>query len=283
MENGIYPDMTDEEYFSIQAVSASFLKAMQISPENAWRKFMFTQESDALKFGSQMHDMCLYGPEVFLKKYPVKTSDINFRKKEGQKWRDNNPNYISEDQLDKLLLMQSHLPDFSASQKEVAIFWTDEATGLQCKAKIDLVNEGENGSILFDLKTFANSSSKTLDKFLVGEIYNKNYHLQAAHYANGWEALTGEKIEYFGFLFIEKDDHLPAFRVLNLPMWRNGNMSGTFEHANDVIKSLKDEYAQYFKQYGLSEDCPWKKISFVMEVNEDNTPIYLLPKGYRND
>lgn len=71
------------------------------------------------------------------------------------------------------------------AKHEQSIAWTDEATGLPCKSRIDAI-----GGWLADLKT----TSKGVDPRVFGNAAAKyGYVPQLAMYSDGWLAVTGER------------------------------------------------------------------------------------------
>lgn len=66
-------------------------------------------------------------------------------------------------------------------ETEVAAIWTDEATGISCKAKIDGLPGDDD--CLIDLKSTLDASPLAFSK----AIANFSYHRQAAHYLSPFE------------------------------------------------------------------------------------------------
>jgi hypothetical protein len=64
---------------------------------------------------------------------------------------------------------------------EVTCRWTDEETGLPCKARADYFVDGKAPFVL-DVKTCENASPEEFAK----AIARYNYHVQHAHYVEGW-------------------------------------------------------------------------------------------------
>jgi hypothetical protein len=81
---------------------------------------------------------------------------------------------------------------------EVSLFWTDEETGVSCKARLDwLMADG-----ILDVKSTEDASRYAFRK----SIADYGYHMQAAFYLDGWRAVTGEEASPDSFIFeaIEK-------------------------------------------------------------------------------
>ena len=89
---------------------------------------------------------------------------------------------------------------------ELSIYWTDEATGIPCKARVDKLFLRAVQDLLVDLKT-----TSMLTRF-PQSIVRYGYLLQGAHYAAAVQAWTG-RVPRFSFLVVEKaPEHLVAIR-----------------------------------------------------------------------
>ena len=82
---------------------------------------------------------------------------------------------------------------------EVTLRWTDEATGLRCKARADYYRESPKRYVL-DVKTCADASPEAFAK----AVHNFAYHLQHAHYADGFRTL-GLPLDGFYLLAVETE------------------------------------------------------------------------------
>lgn len=67
---------------------------------------------------------------------------------------------------------------------EVSLDWRDEHTDLLCKGRMDAVAQHD---VIVDLKTCQDASTAAFTR----SIANFGYHIQAAHYIDGYEAATG--------------------------------------------------------------------------------------------
>lgn len=75
MEDGLYFNLPESEYFDIPRLSASGIKKLMIDPLNYWHScswlnpFYKRRESDAMALGSAFHRRILEGSELFYKHY----------------------------------------------------------------------------------------------------------------------------------------------------------------------------------------------------------------------
>lgn len=85
-------------------------------------------------------------------------------------------------------------------RKEQSVYWTDEITGLRCKARLDWLLERKT-PIVLDLKTTADSSPV---KFR-NRVEDGGYWLQASHYAEGVKHVMGVEAVEFYFIVVETE------------------------------------------------------------------------------
>jgi hypothetical protein len=84
--------------------------------------------------------------------------------------------------------------------KERSLFWVDEDTGLQCKARPDAMSLGDK-ALVGDLKS---TRSAAVDDFMY-DIFKFRYDVQAAHYLAGVKAVYGVDAR-FAFFAVEKEE-----------------------------------------------------------------------------
>lgn len=86
---------------------------------------------------------------------------------------------------------------FDSCEKEVTLFWTDEETGIRCKARADLHNR--EFRLSGELKSVMDGSREAFARAIV----RYRYHVQNAHYGDGYKT-CGEPITSFPFFCVEK-------------------------------------------------------------------------------
>lgn len=79
----------------------------------------------------------------------------------------------------------------TAGAPEVALGWIDKVTGLACKCRVDWLDE-QMPPLMVDLKTTRDASPHAFG----AAAYRYGYHIQAAFYADGYEAITGRVPQY---------------------------------------------------------------------------------------
>lgn len=186
-------------YFDHPAISQSKLKDFKRSPKHYWTKYLdhnriLEEETPAMKFGKAVH-MAVFEPERFAFEYKVLPS-VDKRTKEGKlilkDLEEANPNaiFICREESDQIINIHANLYQKNASkfflnnQSAVAeheIFWLDQDTRLECKAKLDLFippSEYNPYGLVIDLKTTIDAREKSFSK----SIHNFGYYNQAAWY-----------------------------------------------------------------------------------------------------
>lgn len=195
--------MTEKEYHAMtDVVSSTHLKKIiSSSPLHFLYEINNPKEpTPAMILGQYLHAICLE-PEKINDNFSV-YEKIDRRTKEGKQAfaefesKSIGKTIITDDQVNLALNMKasldshkiaSNLLKIDGSIIEQMFFWTDEKTELKCRIKPDLIN----GSKLIDIKTtmcaapfeFASQSARL------------NYHLQLAFYKDGFEKVTGQKID----------------------------------------------------------------------------------------
>lgn len=80
---------------------------------------------------------------------------------------------------------------------EVSLEWRDDATGMRCKGRMDAV--AKHDDVIIDVKTCQDASPASFTR----SIANFGYHIQAAHYIDGYEAATGVRPRAYIWIAVE--------------------------------------------------------------------------------
>lgn len=215
--HGLYK-VSDKDYHSLPYVSSSFLKkivneSMYSAQESMKNPIEVELENDsknltALTFGTAFHELVL-DPEQFVKNFVYIPRGYDGRTKEGKAFKEEYANHHWINQVDQLKLegMAYNLNDNEIYQEykeggltEIACFWVDKETRLQCKAKFDLINRDKG---ILDLKS-TRVTDISNDTKLFWEYRDYGYDIQARHYLAGLLATTENTIPHFMFTFVQK-------------------------------------------------------------------------------
>lgn len=178
-------DATDEEYFAMDALDQSQLKAFLKNPKEwAYDRLLGDHTpTEAMKFGTAFHAYLLETSEVVYLE-----EGQTFQSKANREWREEQELMgnivVSYNNMQLLKRMKNNLiesrPDMyeliGEGTREQCIVWTDDATGLELKAKPDLIPTGVD--YLVDLKTASSASSQDFHKHVI----DYGYHIQASFY-----------------------------------------------------------------------------------------------------
>lgn len=218
--------LPESDYHAHHAISKSGLDRIAISPAHyrAWKEAP-PEPTDAMLFGTACHRLilepelfessCVVEPESLSEGIMTKAGKPSTSPKSTDEYKDRYAKWSSEqlkqgklilkaDQYETLRGMaeawRAH-PRFKEVHREAnhepSAFWLDPETGLECKARPDIVHP--NGLIL-DLKTtdsaLPSDFQRTIAKF--------RYHVQAAWYLDGVSRASGFTFDQFIFIVIEK-------------------------------------------------------------------------------
>jgi hypothetical protein len=211
------------------------------------------RQTDALVFGNAF-DCATLEPALFGDRYAVLPGDaprdLRYLRNAGKKsdttkaaidWWDafdaanSGRTFLTRDDYDRALAMGRSLRAyemaftvdgrdihvtagelFDACMKQVTIYWTDEETGVRCKARLDLLEP----DIAFagDLKSARDASRAGFSR----AINAHRYHVQAAGYVDGCRA-SGYPLKSFAFFPVEKDaPYVPASWHVDAPAEQRG-------------------------------------------------------------
>lgn len=206
-------------YHAHPALGSSRLRELLKSP--AHFRANLRRETEALQLGSLVHTLVLE-PHTFPERYLV-VPKIDGRTKEGKAAKAalaDDPRIavdgetMAEASACATSIMSHRVyQQIRDAQVEHTVFWTDAETGIECKARFDVL-----GPLLVDLKTTRDASPKGFQR----AIATYGYHIQAAHYMAGARA---NGMEPRGFLFAcveTSPPYLPAGYLMGNPTLEQG-------------------------------------------------------------
>lgn len=273
---GIYGDIDNADYHAGPGLSSSDLKKLSQSPLHyKTSKAGPREETDAMRFGTAVHYAVLE-PDSF--------EELYVKAPEGSKNSKAVKEALAEiEAAGKLPLSQK---DFDAVQgmvqaiqnhpfagrwlsggtSELSGYWNqhvkDDQLNLDrdilCKCRPDYLKEVGNQYAIVDLKT---TISAEPEYFAKKAYWDYQYHISAAHYLTGMEALRGVRAQGFIFVAVEKS---PPYAV------------NVFEASEEFIRAGEEANREL---YALFASCE----------ASGNWPCYpvepkklMLPRGARN-
>lgn len=207
METKEFEKMTDEEYFSIPAVSASQIKAFDKGAYWFWRQSPYNpdrikeQPGDALIFGKLAHALLLEPSKVQDEFEVADFGKSRTNKKFAELQSQTNKILVSEDEWTHALAMKAQIAEhplasaiINGATAEQPYFWIDAETKLYCKCKVDAIKRTKNGIVVIDYKTSSDIEG------VLNWPQKLQYPLQADFYSRAVKEKYGE--EPCEFIFI---------------------------------------------------------------------------------
>lgn len=201
-----------EMYHSMKDVlSNSMLGQFMISPAHLQAYLRNPHDpTPAMELGSLIHT-CVLEPECLEKEYVV-SPKFDKRSKDGKAGAEAfsaanvGKKSIDQDTHNQVQKIISSVYSHDAASAflrdgvpEGSIFWTDEKTGVKCRARLDYYRKDEEAVI--DVKTTVDARANAFQK----SIANYGYHRQLAFYARGLRA-NGLPVSRHVIVAIEKED-----------------------------------------------------------------------------
>lgn len=258
-ESGIYPNMSDADYFAVAALSNSRVKDFLKSP--ALFKYKITEETvqtPAMKFGRLYHAVLLQ-PQIIDSAYYI-AEDTRGNTKAGKaaaaEAAMEGLELVKKEDYEKAVAMREavlahkkarFLLEHPASMFEVACFWQEDIDGVQvpCKCKLDIFNPELLGGIAADLKSTVDASPQRFPK----TVADYGYHRQDAWYSRGPSQSGAGSVNAFAFIAQEKDPpYLTGLYTLN----EGARQQGMYE-MREALKQII-ECAKTGNWYGYGED-----------------------------
>lgn len=244
-------DMTDEDYFALDAWDQSQLKQWMISPAQ-WEASKSVEQTPAMRFGTAAHALVLGSGA------PVKAMGHTPRSKAGKEEAEqalkDHVTLLPEADFDAVSKMAeiTH-PVFQriGGHAEQAMIVKDPDTGLTLKGKADwlpLLPDNSGMYFIYDYKT----TSAPLDDFPRTAL-NGGYDIQAAFYMKLWRLThgggDGQKL---GFRFIVQEKKPP----FDFEQWEMFDDDDEIVQAGKLIDATLTDIVNYREQFGDKTPTP---------------------------
>ena len=195
--------ISNEQYHTDPAVSASHLKAVMQSPYHYWSRFVDPNRSPieptaAMRLGSLAH-CAILEPDDLLQRYGVcGPRNTKAGKEQAAAMEAEGIEAVTSTDMALALSMAAAVRNHTAAAEllkrgkaEQSFWWDDLPTGMRCKCRPDWYH----GATVVDIKTTTDASPQAFAR----AVATYGYHVQAAHYLAG---LHGA--ERFVFVAVEK-------------------------------------------------------------------------------
>ncbi len=214
-------DMPNAEYHAHDSISKSGLDKLAISPAHyKYYKENGTKETAALVFGRAIHTMVLEPeksadevivmPDEWLTKKECGISQED--QKEAFRHKHQHKAILNVDQMDTANGMLKAIEAHAAARyilrknkgkAEVSVFWQDEETSVDCRARFDWLLDND---LICDLKSTGCAKPEIFDR----SAFEYRYHVQAAFYMEGFRRAFGHEPAGFVFIAAEKEAPYPV-------------------------------------------------------------------------
>lgn len=235
----IYENMAFSDYATMKGLNQSKLGLLRRCPQKFKHALTAPQsDSDALAIGRAIHTAALQ-PELFNDEF-LCLPEIDRRTTKGREEYAalcaSNPEktILKAAEFNKALEIASEIRSnqhvmrlLEGAFMELSVDWTDPATGVLCKARLDAYNE-DIGTVI-DIKTTIDASPQGFAR----KLYSYGYNRQAAWYLESLKA-HGEAANHFVFIAVEKE---PPYSV------------GLYRLSDEAIKLSKSENEALLRKY----------------------------------
>lgn len=200
----------ESEYHASRGLSQSVLKLLSEEGGPAKVRYGQRKETRPQKFGSLIHTAVLE-PDLLERRYAVTHLErtgtnawseaetaamgrILVKRAEYEEALRIRDAVLRWSEVARLLLRPG--PDLAVEQ---SFYWTDPASGYLCRGRADAVQSAFRAII--DLKSTVDASYEGFRR----AVREYGYHIQAAHYIDGWPLAGGWTVQDFVFLAVEKE------------------------------------------------------------------------------
>lgn len=211
-------DIENEAYHASPGISASGLKLFAQSPLHYWDAYVNPDrakrvKTPALLLGEQIHAAILEPARYFEKYYPLPekynratkrgAADMEFHESQAaaryQEIITKENHEICQRIAESVRSNPAAEFLFSGEGKvEQSFYWRDPATGVLCKCRPDKLVRALN--VILDLKSAEEAGTTAFQR----ASWNYGYHISAAFYLRGVEAVTGVRPSAFIMAAFEK-------------------------------------------------------------------------------
>lgn len=200
--------MTDEDYFALDAVNASKLKAFRKAPILSQ---VTREETSSMRMGSLVH-CAILEPELLEARYVITALDRRGTKAwEAEEQAAEGRELVKRGDYEAALRMRDSVwgnayarDCLEGAETEMSATWTDPETGMFCKAKADAINR--LSGYLIDVKTTTDAAPDEFPR----QFARLGYWLQDVFYRAGFAQCgfgddSSTDPTPFLFISVEKD------------------------------------------------------------------------------
>lgn len=204
MEPGIYDGIPNADYHKDPALGSSSLKTLATRTPAHWHwESRHPRTSDAFDLGTLFHSIVLEGDEAGVMVVDHENWMTKAAKEDKANARaEGKVPLLRKDWAQVKSMRDATMAHPLASKAltghraEASVFWEEDGLPLKCRP------DAWNLGMLFDLKSTINADPREFGR----TAHTYGYHQSHAHYQDGVEAATGERLP---FVFINVEKHPP--------------------------------------------------------------------------
>lgn len=292
MKDGVYFNLSEDEYHAEKRLSASGIKQILNSPTEYWFNSRLNplykeNKSEALTDGTILHGLVLEH-EKFFEKFAVPSKEIEALNKNTnafKEWRAANEGagkrvltlakYQKFKTITAYLSQKGQVLDcglFQGGRSEVSVFWTEG--GIKRKARFDYISKGR----IIDLKTFAMRQNTDFSDHIRRYFYSFRVYIQMIYYLRAFNFAKAEGLPVKGTAAdVEFWEGLPENPLLFVVFLNREMPQGAFkafvkEQCPDLwrlgesqIEKAEGLYSDYMATYG--EKSAWLQNTLELAAN----------------
>lgn len=242
MKPGFFDGIPNADYHGGVGVSSSGVKKVGVTPAHYYAAYLDperepVEQTPAMAFGTACHTIILE-PEDYATRHLVIPEGVSRRSKDGKAELDaleeaaaavGGTTIKAEDDVlvrkigDAMQRSAQWNRLHNVGLAERSYYWIDEETGVLCKCRPDwqtwVTDAPSTEDLIVDVKTAFAADPDAFER----SAYNLGYHISAAFYLDGVEAVTGVRPAGFVFACVEKEaPFATAFYMADGGMIREG-------------------------------------------------------------
>ena len=261
-------DLPAGEYHAIKALSASGAKLLLRSPAHFLELTTNPREpTAAMKLGTLTHTL-FFEPEKFAQEFAISPrfdKRTSIGKKAAEEFEADNEGktildeaqYARAKTISDAAKANPAVKDYleEGGDAEVTMLWDQHR--VPCKARVDFLS----GDVMLDLKTCQDASPEGFAR----QIATYKYHLQAAHYMDGFLAISGLELKKFIFVAVESE---APYAV------------GVYELDAKSLLAGKRAMREAAEGYIMATEKPLKAFSFTRGVQTISIPQWAMGEPF---
>jgi hypothetical protein len=257
-EPGIYPNLSNEDYHAAKGISRSGIMKIKRSPLHYYKSYLcpdriIKEPTIDMQIGNAVH-AALLEPDKFYERYCGAPKLNRTRKADKEIWQDFQTQNADKHVFDKKTWDKINDMAYSlacnkdvesllaGTKKEASLFFTEEYSGVLCKARPDAFHS----NYVIDIKTSQDASELGFSR----DMHAYGYHIQAAMIQAALMDIETTSIDDFIFVIVEKE---PPYAIAIHKMGRKSLEKGGQQFLENVFKYKTCMQSGNWHSYKMTE------------------------------